>query len=161
MFRTTTNLPIWYCAKESLGERMDKYHNHESIFIKLLDLGIDVLLKKISNNFRHWFLNLIFYLIDLMQIVGNIRNKQHDNICMSWHKSCFFSFFQVLVDSLDEWLYFRPCCRGFGSRRLLDLTILFRLLAFRIRQRWPKSSITGKNGFQNSFYQENFHWKYL
>ena len=89
----------------------------------------------------------IFYLIDLMQIVRNIRNKQDDNICMSRHKSCFFSFFQVLIDSLDEWLYFWSRCCGFGSRRLLDLTILLRLLAFRIRQRWPKSSITGNNRF--------------
>jgi hypothetical protein len=40
-------LPIWDCAKESLGERMDKYHNHEGIFIKLLDFGIDILLKKL------------------------------------------------------------------------------------------------------------------
>jgi hypothetical protein len=44
-------LPIWDCAKESLGERMDKHHNHESIFIKLLDFGIDVLLKKLLIRF--------------------------------------------------------------------------------------------------------------
>ena len=43
---STTNLPIWNCAKESLGERMDEHHNDEGIFIKLLDFRIDVLLQK-------------------------------------------------------------------------------------------------------------------
>lgn len=96
---------------------MDKYHNHEGIFIKLLDFGIDVLL------------------IDLMQIVRDIRDKQYDDICMSRHKSCLLPFLQILVDSLDEWLYFRPRGGGFGASRLLDLANLFRLLAFRVRQR--------------------------
>ena len=50
-----------------------------------------------------------------MQIVGDIRYKQYDDICVSGHKSCLLPFLQVLVDSFDEWLYFRTSGCGFGA----------------------------------------------
>ena len=74
------------------------------------------------------------YLVDLVQIVRNVRYKKDDNVGVARHESSLLSLFQILIDALYEWLDLRPSGGGFGTSGFLNLAELLCLLLFRVCQ---------------------------
>ena len=77
-----------------------------------------------------------------MEIIGDVCDEEDDDVGVSGHERGLIALFQVLVDSLDEWLDLRPRGRRFGARRFLDLADLLCLLPFCVRQGRSESYIS-------------------